>query len=76
MTVTLNANHTLTLPADAVAQAHLTQGMEFHVVVSPSGSIILRPARVRQHSLVEHLQGLEGLEVPRNAEPLSPPLAL
>ena len=47
MTATLEADHKLPLPAGAIAQGHLTQGMEFTVAVSPAGAIILRlPALV------------------------------
>lgn len=76
MTATLEADHKLTLPADVIAQGHLTQGMEFTVVVSPAGAIILRPSRAREQSLVEHLGGLKGLDLSRNREQLSKPLDL
>ncbi|TDU80816.1 hypothetical protein EI77_00114 [Prosthecobacter fusiformis] len=76
MTATLEADHKLTLPADAIAQGHLTQGMEFTVAVSPAGAIILRPTRPRQKSLVEHLRGLSGLEINQGREQLGPPIDL
>lgn len=76
MTATLEADHKLTLPADAIAQGHLTQGMEFTVAVSPAGAIILRPSRPRQQSLTDHLRGLSGLELNRHPEPLGAPLDL
>lgn len=76
MTATLGADHKLLLSADVFAEGHLTDGMEFRVSVTPSGSIILRPSRPRRKSLVEHLRGLQGLEVSRDDEPLGAPMAL
>ncbi|MDZ4286642.1 MAG: hypothetical protein U0984_01715 [Prosthecobacter sp.] len=76
MTTTLEAGHKLTLPADAVAQGHLEQGMEFSVNVTPAGAIILRPNHPRAMSLWEHLRGMEGLEIPRDREILGKPIDL
>jgi antitoxin component of MazEF toxin-antitoxin module len=76
MTTMLEAGHKLTLPADAVAQGHLEQGMELSVNVTPSGTVILRPNRPRQMSLLDHLLGLEVLEIPRDREILGKPIDL
>lgn len=76
MTATLEADHKLTLSADVVAQGRFTDGMKFRVSVTPSGSIILRPNHPRRKSLVEHLRGLQGLEIARDGEKLGPPVEL
>lgn len=72
MTAVLGADHKLALSADVVARGRFTDGMQFRVSVTPSGSIILRPSGPRRKSLVEHLRGLQGLEVARDREPLGP----
>ena len=77
MTATLEADHhKLSLSEDVLAQGHFKDGMEFRVILKPSGAMILRPSQPRQKSLVEHLRGLQGLELSLNCEFLGPPLDL
>lgn len=76
MTATLEADHKLSLSEDVLSQGHFTDGMEFRVSVTPSGAMILRPNQPRRKSLVEHLRGLQGLEILPNREPLGPPIDL
>lgn len=76
MTATLESGRQLTLSEDVFAQGRLTSGMQFQVSLTPSGALILRPAHARQKSLVEHLRGLQGLELTPNREPLGPPIDL
>ena len=52
-------------------------GQEYHVLVSSGGVITMRPKRAHKMSLVEHLRGMQGLELaPRRSEPLPPPIEL
>ena len=74
MTATLEADHKLSLSEDVLAQGHFKDGMEFRVILKPSGAMILRPNQPRQKSLVEHLRGLQGLELAVN-RPTLPSLA-
>ncbi|WP_395738874.1 hypothetical protein [Prosthecobacter sp.] len=76
MTATLEADHKLSLSEDVLAQGHFKDGMEFRVILKPSGAMLLRPSQPRQKSLVEHLRGLQGLELALNRECLGPPLEL
>jgi antitoxin component of MazEF toxin-antitoxin module len=76
MTTTLEADHKLTLPAEAVAQGHLEEGMELSVNVTSAGAVILRPKRQHKMSLLEHLRGMAGLEIPRDREMLGDPIEL
>lgn len=76
MTAVMGADHKLAFSADVVAQGRLTDGMQFRVSVTPSGSMILRPSRPRRKSLVEHLRGMQGLEPVRESEMLGQPLSL
>ncbi len=71
MTATLEADHKLTLSEDVLAQGRFKDGMEFRVSVTPSGAMILRPTLPRQKSLVEHLRGLQGLELDLNRQVLA-----
>ena len=64
MTATVEADHRkLSLSEDVLAWGHFKDGMEFRVILKPSGAMILRPSHPRQKSLVEHLRGLQGLEL-------------
>jgi hypothetical protein len=70
MTATLEADHKLSFSEDVLAQGRFKDGMKFHVSVTPSGAMILRPNQPRRKSLVEHLRGLQELELALNREPL------
>jgi hypothetical protein len=74
MTATLEADHKLSLSEDVLAQGRFKDGMEFRVSMTPSGAMILRPNQPRRKSLVEHLRGLQGLELDSNREPLGLPI--
>jgi hypothetical protein len=74
MTATLEADHKLSLSEDVLAQGRFKDGMEFRVSMTPSGAMILRPNQLRRKSLVEHLRGLQGLELDSNREPLGLPI--
>ncbi|WP_395742438.1 DUF2281 domain-containing protein [Prosthecobacter sp.] len=74
MTATLESDHKLSLSEDVLAQGLFKNGMEFRVSVTPSGAMILRPNRSRRQSLVEHLRGLQGLELALNRETLDLPV--
>lgn len=76
MTATLEADHKLSLSEDVLAQGRFKDGMKFRVSMTPSGAMILRPNQPRQKSLVEHLRGLQGLELDMNRELLGPPVEL
>lgn len=77
MTATLEADHhKLSLSEDVLAQGHFKDGMEFRVILKPSGAMILRPSQPRKKSLVAHLRGLQGLELALDRESLGPPIDL
>lgn len=76
MTATLGADHKIALSADVVAQGHFTDGMQFRVSVTPMGALILRPSRPRHKTLVDHLRGLQGLEITRDRDNLRSPVDL
>ena len=63
MTAKLEADHKLTLYDDVLAQGRFKGGMEFRVSVTPSGAMILRSNEPRRKPLMEHLRGLQGLEL-------------
>ena len=73
MTATLNQQGHVVLPPEANEAAHVHPGEEFHVMISTSGTIMLRPKRKHQRSLVEHLQTLSGLEINHRRDPIPDP---
>lgn len=76
MIATLTPQRHIVLPPEADG-AHLpAAGQEYHVLISASGVIMLRPKKQHQMSLVEHLRGMQGLEIVRRRDPISPPVDL
>ena len=76
MTATLNPEGHIILPPEANAAAHAHEAEEFHVLISSSGVITLRPKNRPRMSLVEHLRGMKGLEINPRRDPIPPPIAL
>ena len=76
MTATLNQQGHIVLPPEANEAAHTHPGEEFHVMVSSSGVIMLRPKRKHRRSLVQHFQAIGGLETNRLRDPLPDPPSL
>lgn len=75
MTAILTEKRHIVLP-DVVETNALSPGQEYHVLISTTGVIMLRPKRRHQMSLLEHLRGFEGVELPRRREPIPAPIEL
>ncbi len=76
MTATLTDQRHIILVPEADEAGQLAPGQDYHVMISTTGVITLRPKRKHQMSLVEHLRGLEGLEIKRRREPIPKPIEL
>lgn len=70
MTAILTENDTLILPAEVCDKSTLERGTRFDVTVTAQGDLVLRRERPRKMTLLEHLRGMEGLEIPRHNEAL------
>lgn len=68
--------HIVFPPADQGVAALPPAGQEYHVMISTSGVITLRPKKPHQMSLLEHLRGMEGLEISRRRDPIPKPMEL
>ena len=75
-TAVLDDEHKLTLPDEAFYVGQFQAGEKFRVLVSKNGDVWLRRESPHRLSLLEHLKGMEGLEILRNREVLPPPLSL
>ena len=76
MTATLLAQRHIVLPPEVEARAPLIEGQEYHVLVSSTGVIMLRPKKKPTRSLLEHLQGMTGLEIKHRRDPIPKPIEL
>ena len=70
MTATLNPEGHIILPPEANAVAHIHAADGFHVMISTSGVIMLRPKRQPKRTLLEHLEALRGLEFEHRRDPI------
>jgi bifunctional DNA-binding transcriptional regulator/antitoxin component of YhaV-PrlF toxin-antitoxin module len=68
MTATINANGEIVIPREAGEAAGAREGEEYHVLISTSGRLMLRPRRKRAMTLAAHLRGLSGLTLERRLE--------
>ena len=73
MTATINETGQIVLPREASQAAKAHTGEEYRVLVSTSGRIMLLPRRRHLRSLVDHLQGLNGLEISHRRDPAPEP---
>lgn len=76
MTATLTEQRHIVLPPEADKAASLFVGQEYHVMISTSGVIVLRPKRKHKKSLAEHFRGLKGLKITRRRDPIPDPIEL
>lgn len=76
MTAVLDADHKLTLPEEALKTGDLHAGEKFRVLVSKAGDVWLRRESPHRMTLLEHLRGMEGLEITRHKEDLPKPIDL
>lgn len=73
MTATLKEHRHITLLPDAEEVSSLPQDQEYHVVISPSGVIMMRPKvphERTQRTLLEHMEALRGLEIEHRRDPI------
>jgi antitoxin component of MazEF toxin-antitoxin module len=70
MTARLTAERHLILPPEIGEKIPVGDGQEYDVMVSTSGVITLRPKRRHKKSLLEHFQGMRGLEINRRRDPI------
>ena len=68
MTAVLTDHATLILPAEVCREDTLPCGTRFDVTVTAQGDLLLRRERPRKMSLMDHLRGMEGLEIQRERE--------
>ncbi len=76
MTATLTEQRHIVLPPEADEAGPLPPGQEYHVMISTTGVITLRPKRKHRLSLVEHFRGLKGLEIKRRRDPIPKPFEM
>ena len=76
MTATLTEQRHIVLPPEAGETAALPAGQEYHVMISTSGVIMLRPKRKHRKSLTEHFRDMQGLEITRRRDPIPDPVEL
>lgn len=76
MTATLAEQRHIVLPPEVEDRTPLSVGQQYHVLVSNTGVIMLRPKKAHQKSLVEHLRGMQGLEITRRRDPIPKPIEL
>lgn len=76
MTAILTDQRHIILPPEMDQAVQALPSRRFDVTVSESGVIMLRPERKHHKTLVEHLRGLQGVEIERRRDPIPPPIEL
>ena len=76
MTATLTDQRHIVLSPDGDEAGQLAAGQEYHVMISTTGVITLRPKKIHQMPLVEHLRGQQGLVIDRRRDPIPQPFDL
>ncbi|MBE2282128.1 MAG: hypothetical protein IAE77_01555 [Prosthecobacter sp.] len=76
MIATLAEQRHIVLPPEVEEKTPLPVGQQYHVLVSTTGDIMLRPKRKRQKSLLEHLRGMQGLEIQHRRDRIPKPVVL
>ncbi len=76
MTATLTEQRHIVLPPEVDREAELPPRQDYHVMISASGVITLRPMRKHRMTLSEHFRGLQGLEIQRRRDAIPEPIEL
>lgn len=76
MTAIVCDNSTLILPVEVCRKGTLEHGTRFDVTVTAHGDLVLRRERTRKMSLLDHLRGIEGLEIQPKEEILGDAIKL
>ena len=73
MTATLTEQRHILLNTEADEASPLPREQEYHVIISTSGIIQLRPQKKHQKTLLEHMEAMRELgefEVSRHSDPI------
>jgi hypothetical protein len=73
MTATLTPQRHIILKTEKGEASSLPQEQEYHVMISTGGVILLRPQKMHQRTLLEHLEAMRelgGIEVLSRRDPV------
>jgi AbrB family looped-hinge helix DNA binding protein len=76
MTTQLSNRGQVLIPQAVRRKRALEAGDDLAVFLTSTGDVLLRPLKAPRRSLLSHLDGLRGLRLKRNKEPLPPAIEL